>query len=230
MKKSRIVVLLLAVLFVAVSGKAQNDSVRHMNNRYGVKVGLSQTNLAFDKFDQNRWRSCPMFGVFYEYNINELLAVQGELQYERLGTRIADSTFTMIVFTHSGVVDCRVILQYISLPISLKLKANRWLSFEFGPKFSYCFSGRLNTTTFVKNNGPQAENYFVIDRKVLHDDQYNHWDVSGFIGAEAKLTRRFGIGIRYAHGFLNALTDKCSATKMNSSANRVFTVFIVYSM
>ncbi len=230
MKKSRITVLLLAMLLMAVSVKAQKDDVRPTNYRYGVKLGMSMTNLAFDRYDQNKWRYCPMFGVFYEYDINKMLAVQGELQYERLGTRITDSTFYKVIFARHGVVDSRIILQYVSLPLSLKLKANRWLSFEFGSKFSYCFSGRLNMTVFVKESDPQKDDYYFLDRKVLNDDQYNHWDVSGFIGANARLTKHFGMGARYAHGFINALTNNYDITEMKSSSNRVFTLFFVYSL
>lgn len=225
MKKITVTVLLLAVLFTATSVTAQisNGSGK---SRYGVKLGISLTNINLDGTDQKEWCHCPTFGAFYKQDINELLAIQGELLYERLGTRITDSTFIKEVFDYPNVVDSRLVFQYVSLPISLRLKANSWLSFEFGPKLSYCFSGRLNMTTFVESSDPDHSDYYVLDRKLMHDNQYQHWDLSGFVGADVLFVKHIGAGVRYSQGLLNVLKN----TKMKSSTNSVFTVFLVYSL
>ncbi|HVU54049.1 MAG TPA: porin family protein [Puia sp.] len=74
-------------------------------------------------------------GVYGEYTINRLMAIQPELLWNQVLAR-TDQDFSQI-YPGAGVADADVYLNYISLPVMFAFKPAPELSILLGPQYSY---------------------------------------------------------------------------------------------
>ncbi len=94
-------------------------------------------------FFQNKIR--PSFGIFYEYNFSDAIAMRANAQYMGMG------------YTSKGTSPDKLDINYLTFPISFHYFANKHLSLNAGSYVSFTIGGtKLNnediTKTYHKND------------------------------------------------------------------------------
>ena len=132
-----------------------------------------------------------MVGAFAEIDINKFIGIQPELLYSQTMTkRSSFSTLYNARFTQAFLIDnAYTRLNYLSIPILLRLNLGKLITFNAGPQFGMLIGQDKN----VLNN---AENAFKTG------------DISAVVGAQLNLSS-FRIYGRYVAGLqnINAIDD-----------------------
>lgn len=186
MKKLYLIVLTVFAVSFTTPSQAQELN-------YGAKVGFLGSTMAFDNYTTNMMSFNYTIGAFVEYGFTDMLAAQAELMYEGLGTNETGHDDAS-----SREWNYNVKMNYVSLPIALKVKPIYWLAIEAGPKFSYCIGGS-------EYDGDYSD--YIINTYTLTKSEYNPIDISAFLGVEANISAHVLLGVRYSYGFKNALTE-----------------------
>lgn len=170
-------ILLILTLFISVSvAKAQGFN-------YGVKAGWNFSNVNSSAFNSD-FKHGFHAGVYANLSA-VIIAVQPELLFSQKG------------FKNSNV-DTR--LNYIDIPVLVKLKVFPMISVDAGPQYSILVS----KATEVIANAPQTS------------PSYNNGELGGVVGMSLQVLR-FGASARYCFG-LQDLEDNGHAK------NRLFQV------
>ena len=100
----------------------------------GVVAGTNMYKVTGRSFTE-KFKPGFSAGVYGEYTINRLMAIQPELLWNQVITR-TDQDFSQI-YPGVGVADADVYLNYISLPVMFAFKPTPELSILLGPQYSY---------------------------------------------------------------------------------------------
>lgn len=146
---------------------------------FGLVAGANMYKTTGRSFDE-KFKPSFSAGVYGEYTINRLMAIQPELLWNQMRTR-TDQDFSQI-YPGVGVADADVYLNYISLPVLFAFKPAPELSILLGPQYSYL----VNQTSglLIGNNDKDA---------------FKKSDVSIVFGGQLNLGK-VKVGIRYAVG------------------------------
>ncbi|MEL1241661.1 porin family protein [Flavobacterium flavipallidum] len=149
----------------------------------GIKGGLNFSNLYTDDVDDNNMLTSFNAGLYLNLPISTAASIQPEFNFSRKGSELVyDNAFA------TGTT--RLKLNYLEMPVLLKLNVTPNFNIHFGPYAAYLIDGKATNET---NNGS-----FNFEENISNDD-LNKWDygLSGGIGFDFAST---SLGIRYNYG------------------------------
>ncbi len=134
----KIVLSLTAVLLISAASYAQGF-------RLGIKGGTNLTKLSGQSFD-NGFKSGYQLGGFMEIDFSKSIGIQPEVLFNETSGRTA----TTLGSAFTTVQDVK--LNYLSIPVLLRLNATKMLTFVVGPQYSIL----INPHETTLQNGQDA--------------------------------------------------------------------------
>ena len=166
--------VLLTVAAVMAFGLMNAQEVK-----YGAKAGLNMSNFGGDA-EGTDMKVGYQVGGFAEIKVSDKFAVQPELLFSNLGTKVDFSGTTV---TEN--------LNYIVVPVMAKYFAAEKFSIEAGPQIGFLMSAK------AKADGES------VDIK----DEFNSTDFGLNVGFGYDFTENIGVGLRYTAGLSNIAKD-----------------------
>jgi Outer membrane protein beta-barrel domain len=170
---TKIILCVLTSLTFAAITSAQSFHI-------GAKAGANLTKIDGQSFRQS-YELGYQVGGFLELNLNKNWGIQPEVLFSQTNT-IVDSGFKAIYQDiDNAIIGQKAHLNYLSIPILLRLNAGDLLTFNLGPQFSIL----MNKDQSLVHNGKQA---------------FKNGDVAAVLGAQInlgslKLYGRYNIGL-----------------------------------
>jgi hypothetical protein len=163
---------------------------------FGVKGGVNLANLRQENLAMRTsidGKTSFHGGFFLNIPLgSNNWSFQPELLYNGQGAKLTTTTPTGITGGTTTTVN-EWDLNYVSLPLMLKLKSDNGIYLELGPQASYLIRAKQDA------NGTTGE----MDIK----NQFDKFDVAANGGIGWVSRAGFGIGARYSHGLSNILED-----------------------
>jgi hypothetical protein len=184
-----------------------------MKTRFGIKLGGNLSNLYVDDVTDEKAKFGFHAGVFAKAPVSELFAIQPELLYTSVGSKIGSYT---ILQTR----DVNFNLNYIQLPV-LAVVTLSAVNIQFGPYVSYLVNANVKNVK-VDNNGIPTSS---TDGRDLNRDDFNMLDY-GLAGGIAFDLSGFQIGARYNYGLREVGKGGIAGGLTNNSKNSVAQVYI----
>ncbi|NHN26905.1 PorT family protein [Flavobacterium jejuense] len=181
MKKRKKIVATLALLLT--TSLAVNAQSKDSSAEFGFKGGLNFSNMYTEDVDDNNVLTSFNAGVYAKLPITDAIAIQPELLYSRKGAELVyDNAFA------EGTAKFK--LNYIELPLLLKLNLTDSFNVHAGPYFAYLIDAQVTNET---NDGT-----FDFEDTYNNDD-FNKFDygLSAGVGLDFE---SIGIGVRYNYG------------------------------
>lgn len=154
-----------------------------MEPSVGIKGGVNFTNLYTEDVDDNNVLTSFNAGLFANFPVSNSVSLQPELLYSRKGSELVyDNVFA------SGTTKLK--LNYLELPVLLKLNVTPNFNIHLGPYVAYLLDGKATNET---DSGS-----FDFEENIDNDD-LNKWDygLSAGVGFDFEST---SIGVRYNYG------------------------------
>ncbi|REH02029.1 porin family protein [Flavobacterium aquicola] len=177
--------LLAAIAFTGLSFtnlQAQTNSTD--GSHFGIKGGVNFSNIYSTEVDDNNVLTSFNAGVYGTFPVGDILSIQPEILYSRKGGELKyDNAIT------TGTAQFK--LNYIEVPLLLKVNATDNISFHAGPYFAYLIDAEVN-------NDASGD---ALDFEDAYDnDDFNKFDIgiSAGIGFDFN---SIGFGARYNYGF-----------------------------
>lgn len=214
---NKILCLALAVLLIGGIPLAHAQS-NNPGPKFGIKGGLNLSQLYVDQpnAEDESMKLGLNFGVFGKIPISNFLAVQPEVLYSNVGSKITygGSNLENALGIEPGEV--RFNLNYVQVPIALAANVGP-LNIHAGPYFSYLLSANvkdlesssLNTTDLVE----------------LDTDDFNRLDYGVMFGVGFDV-QSFTIGARYNHGLREIGNSGIAGSLTENSKNGVAQIYI----
>ncbi|WP_291119923.1 porin family protein [Flavobacterium sp. UBA6135] len=180
MKKLAFIILLSSAF--ATSNAQTNDSSTS-GASFGFKGGVNFSNLYTDDVDDNNVLTGFNAGIFISLPLTEMFSIQPEFLYTTKGAELVyNNAFAQ------GTGKFR--LNYIEVPVLLKVNLTNNLNIHAGPYFAYLIDAKIS-------NESSSGNFDFEDN--LNNDDFNKFDygLSAGIGFDFD---SFGIGARYNYG------------------------------
>ncbi|HXB45696.1 MAG TPA: porin family protein [Puia sp.] len=197
----KICIISSIVLFLSLAVCAQEDNQSHSDDpmvRFGFKGGLSIATII--KTNDNNFSSAPLFGfnggAVLQLPIGHVIAIQPELLFSQKGYRATGSSLT-------GDYDYRRYLNFLDIPILLRINASKDFGIVIGPQYSYLLSTH---TTFRSGDNTYQQ---TVDNE---NDNITKNIFGGVIGADINVNRNMFIYGRYTIDFKNNNGDGTSST------------------
>ncbi|MEN9906995.1 MAG: hypothetical protein RLZZ540_136 [Bacteroidota bacterium] len=149
----------------------------------GIKGGVNFSNLYTEDVDDNNILTSFNAGLYVNLPVSSGVSIQPELNFSRKGSELVyDNAFA------SGTT--RIKLNYLEMPVLLKLNVTPNFNIHFGPYAAYLIDGKA---TNESNDGS-----FNFEDNISNDD-LNKWDygLSGGVGLDFGST---SLGVRYNYG------------------------------
>ncbi|MFG6685449.1 porin family protein [Mariniflexile sp. HNIBRBA6329] len=174
----------VAVLLLFGLTSAANAQVTEAQTpQFGIKGGANFSNLYTDDVDDNNVLTSFNAGIYTTFPLNDFIAIQPELLYSRKGSELVyDNAFA------SGTAKFK--LNYIELPVLLKINLAKNLNIHAGPYFAYLVDAQI-TNESDSGSFDFEENY--------DNDDFNKFDTGIAAGVGIDLDK-VGIGLRYNYG------------------------------
>lgn len=153
------------------------------NPSIGIKGGVNFTNLYAEEVDDNNILTSFNLGLYANLPVSDAVSIQPEFNFSRKGAELVyDNAFA------SGT--SRLKLNYLEVPLLLKLNVTRNFNLHFGPYVAYLIDGKATNET---SNG-----VFDFEENISNDD-LNKFDygLSGGVGFDFESA---SIGVRYNYG------------------------------
>jgi hypothetical protein len=151
--------------------------------QFGVKGGVNFSNFYVEDVDDNNVLTSFNAGLFATIPLNDFLAFQPELLYSRKGSELVyDNAIA------SGSAKFK--LNYIELPVLLKINVAKNLSVHAGPYVAYLIDAQVSNET-DSGSFDFEDNY--------DNDDFNKFDVGLSAGVGLDFDN-LGIGVRYNYG------------------------------
>ena len=184
----------LSIIAVLAFGFANAQGVK-----FGVKGGISLTNLTGDDIEDNSSKVGFLVGGFAEIKLTEKFAIQPELLFATQGTK----------FEADGD-DLKYNLNYLNVPVMAKFYVADKFSLEAGPQIGFLLSAKAKA-------GDEDEDV---------KDFFKSVDFGVNFGAGYDFTENLSAGVRYNLGLANILdTEEGNDTKIKNS---VFSLAVGY--
>lgn len=179
--KGKISIVFIMLLGFAASLNAQVTEA--FKPQVGIKGGANFSNLYTDDVDDNNVLTSFNAGIFTSFPLSNFIAIQPELLYSRKGAELVyDNAFA------TGTAKFK--LNYIELPILLKINLAKNLNIHAGPYFAYLVDAQV-TNESDSGNFDFEDNY--------DNDDFNKFDTGLAAGVGIDLDN-LGIGLRYNYG------------------------------
>ncbi|WP_373496715.1 porin family protein [Aquiflexum sp.] len=203
------------LMIFAPQGYAQSDNP---GPRIGIKGGANFSQFFVDQptVDDENMKVGVHFGIFSKIPITNFLAIQPELLYTNVGSKVSygGSDVESLLGIREGEV--RFNLNYIQLPIALAVNLGP-LNLHAGPYVSYLISAN------VKNL--QTSDLSTSDPIEMNKDDFNTIDYGVFAGLGFDVGN-VTIGARYNHGLREVGSSGLGGTLTNNSRNGVAQIYI----
>jgi hypothetical protein len=175
----------LALIIGITNAVSAQDRAMHQSNA-GIKGGYNLAAVNFDGNGETGQRHGFHVGVYGESFISESFSIQPELMYSQQGYEIKDSNGN-VTFTQK--------LNYINLPIMLKVYPAKSFFLEAGPQIGLAISNKEEYSGFFNSSQEYNPNNF-------------DWGMN--FGAGFKTDSGISFGARYHLG-LGDLYDEAKA-------------------
>ena len=139
----------------------------------GPKVGLNVSSITGDG---SQYRAGVNVGIFANYRINSLFAIQPEFLYSMQGSAFDDVTIL------KQTIESSYTSHYIDIPVLLKIYPWRGLNVQVGPQFGFCVDDEYKLKVGkeeVSTNDLKQYGY---------DEKANTFDFAIAVGLEASKT------------------------------------------
>lgn len=157
----------------------------------GAKAGANMTKIDGQSF-KDGYELGYQLGGFIELDFNKNIGIQPELLFSQTNTKVASAFNDIYENIDNAIVGDKVKLNYLSIPVLLRINAGKLLTFHVGPQFSIL----MNADEDLFTNGKDA---------------FKKGDLAAVVGAQVNLGtfRVFG---RYNAG-LTDIKDVTSSDK-----------------
>ncbi len=187
-----LVLLPVLFLFTLTSTFAQSDSKAI---QLGVKGGVNFSTITSDDFDDLKSRTSFNVGLLAEIPITERLSIQPEVMYSGQGFDVREIDQDNAFDTDDNI---EYQLDYIQVPVLVKVYLVKGLSVEAGPQFGFKIHEELD---FEPNSDGG-------DIEINQDDSYvKDFDTSLALGAAYKFDNGFFVNGRYTFGLTDIFKD-----------------------
>lgn len=173
-KKMRTLIIIMAFV-LSYNINAQSTQKADKDSSFGLKGGYNLASARNSDGDETDQRQGFHIGFFGESTLNNFLSIQTELTYSQQGYKIENSNYSL-----TQKID------YINLPLMLKLYPAKVFYLEAGPQIGYVISHKEEVETFVLN----STNTF----------EPNSFDWGVNFGAGFKSETGIILGARYHYG------------------------------
>ena len=130
----KLVSLAVAVLMFACVTNAQGVHV-------GAKAGVNMGKIDGKSF-KDGFKLGYQLGGFVEIDVNKYWGIQPEILFNQGKTRVADNSADVVNGLTSGQ---DIDLNYLSVPVLLRLNASKLLTFHLGPQYSILVNNHKTT-------------------------------------------------------------------------------------
>ncbi|MEP5254956.1 porin family protein [Winogradskyella rapida] len=179
-------------LIALTSINAQSDSKMV---ELGAKGGVNFSKLSGDDFDDVDSRTSFNAGLVAEFPISERLSFQPEVFYSGQGFDIAERDQDNVFDTDENI---EYQLDYIQVPLLLKVYLVKGLSVEAGPQFGFKIHEEFDSQP--NDDGGDIE--------IDNDDSYvKDFDTSVALGTSYKFDNGFFLSARYNIGVTSIFKD-----------------------
>ena len=170
---------------IAITGLSlSNVQAQSSEFQFGVKGGVNFSNIYSTEVDDNNVLTSFNAGIYTSFPVGDIISIQPEALYSRKGGELAyDNAIA------TGKTQFK--LNYIEVPVLLKVNITENLSVHAGPYFAYLIDAEVNN---------DADGSAIDFEDSYDNDDFNKFDVgiSGGIGFDFG---SLGIGARYNYGF-----------------------------
>ncbi|MFD0963313.1 porin family protein [Pseudofulvibacter geojedonensis] len=174
-------ILSLGILLSIQLGFSQENADNDRSS-VGLKAGYNSSSVRTDSGSEANHKSGFYIGFFGESFVGKSISIQPELMYSQQGYEVETSSYT---YTQK--------LNYINLPIMIKVYPVEGFYLELGPQIGYAISHKEEFDSSLINSSREFEpNSFT-------------WGLNGGIGFVTK--GGFGINARYHYGLGEVIND-----------------------
>jgi hypothetical protein len=117
----------------------------------GAKAGANMTKIDGQSF-QNGYELGYQLGGFVEIDFSKNIGIQPELLFSQTNTKVASEFNDIYENIGKAVTGDNVKLNYLSIPVLLRINAGKLLTFHVGPQFSIL----MNADENLLENGENA--------------------------------------------------------------------------
>jgi hypothetical protein len=174
----------IAITGLSLTGVQAQTNSSNDESHFGVKGGVNFSNIISEDIDDNNVLTSFNAGVYGTFPVGDILSIQPEILYSRKGGELTyDNAFA------TGETQFK--LNYIEVPVLLKVNITDNLSVHAGPYVAYLIDAQ------VKND---ANGNAIDFEDTYNNDDFNKFDagISAGIGLDFD---SIGIGARYNYGF-----------------------------
>jgi len=142
---------LLFFLLVITPGILKSQII----DNYGFKIAFTRSKMDIKEINEGTSRRSDInFALFFEKNVNKSISTVIQLEYARKGF-VSEQMETNEGGEEIQVVRANTRLDYISLPVFMRIKYNKSTIkpfFQFGPRLDYMIGYRKGVYKFTKTN------------------------------------------------------------------------------
>ena len=204
-------------LIIAAIAVLSFGAVSAQNVKFGAKAGLNYATLNGD-VKESKGIIGFAIGGFANIAINDKFSFQPELLYSMQGTSGKSSESSGFV---KYTEDTQIKLNYLNVPLMIKLKATEKFYVEAGPQVGFLLGLKSTTTLTSVYNNVTTVREFSDDNK----DSSNTVDFGLNFGAGYDFTKNVSAGLRYNLGLSNVAKDSPDYKVKNS----VFSLAVGYT-
>jgi outer membrane protein OmpA-like peptidoglycan-associated protein len=180
----RTLLLTLVSFLMLTALQAQQDERAY----FGIKAGVNMANIRsanhFTDGDLLNTKTGLAGGLFFHLGLTKALAIQPELLYSQMGTKYDDNTSATL--NTAGQVN----LDYISLPLLIKVSPFKPLSLFVGPQLDYFIGGKA-----IYDDGNREDEGLSYG---ANGSSQTFFSVTG--GLELRIWKNLGLYGRYIYG------------------------------
>ena len=191
MSMSKLSVLFMAgILALSLGASAQEQQTvtdSGLTAKFGIKGGLSLTNLYVDNVSSEHMKAGFNAGVFAKLPVTRGFSIQPEILYSVKGAKDTYSNFVQ------GDGEYRFNLGYIEMPLLAVVNLAPNFNLHAGGYAAYLVSANVKD---VNSNGT------IEGAQDLNADNFRRWDF-GLVGGLGFDIQNFTLGARYNYGLSN---------------------------
>ncbi len=182
MKKT---LLIISLTILTITTAKSQEKIQ-----FGVKGGINFTNITSNDLFNKEYKTGFHVGALVEIPFGNKFSLQPEILYSTQGV---DGEAPILYDPFPGAPAPQPVLgeyklDYIQIPVLVKIYLINNFSLEIGPSFNFLVNDEL-----------------IYNSSTINDDIGKSFEFSGIVGLSYKIKYGFFSNARYFHGFTNAL-------------------------
>ena len=191
-KQIKLLALVFALGATSFTLKAQTNSSNGVH--LGIKGGVNFSNMYTEDVDDNNVLTSFNAGLYVNLPISNFISIQPELLFSRKGSELTyNNAFA------DGTAKFK--LNYIEVPVLLKLNLTKNFNIHAGPYFAYLIDAQVTNET-ASGNFNFEDNF--------NNEDFNKIDTGIAVGIGVDFNM-IGIGARYNYGLTTVGKEKTFA-------------------